>query len=76
MHDMIERLLTWAKHRPDVRAGVILGSWDRNDTPADNMSDLDLLVIVSDPSVFISEASWLLNFGEPFELFDHADRSY
>ncbi len=65
MRDMIDRFLTWAKRRPDVRAGVILGSWARNDMPADNMSDLDLLVIVSDPSVFLSETSWLLTFGEP-----------
>lgn len=65
MRDMIDRFSTWAKLQPDVRAGVILGSWARNDMPADDMSDLDLLVIVSDPSVFLWEASWLLNFGEP-----------
>jgi len=65
MRHMIDRFRTWAKRRPDVRAGVILGSWARTDMPADNMSDLDLLVIVSDPSVFVSETSWLLTFGEP-----------
>src|SRR5260370_42556411 len=69
MRDMIDRFLTWAKRRPDVRAGVILGSWARNDMPADNLSDPDLLVIVSDPSVFLSEASWLLTFGEPCLTF-------
>jgi aminoglycoside 6-adenylyltransferase len=68
MHDMIDRFVTWAKRRPDVRAGVILGSWARNNMPADNLSDLDLLVIVSDPSIFLSEASWLLTFGEPSNL--------
>ena len=69
MQDMIDRFVTWAQRRPDVRAGVILGSWARNEMPADNMSDLDLLVIVSDPSVFLSEASWLLTFGEPCLTF-------
>jgi aminoglycoside 6-adenylyltransferase len=69
MQDMVDRFVTWAQSRPDVRAGVILGSWARNDMPADNMSDLDLLVIVSDPSVFLSEASWLLSFGEPCLTF-------
>ena len=73
MRDMIDRFLTWAKRRPDVRAGVILGSWARNDMPADNMSDLDLLVIISDPSVFLSEASWLLNFGVPCLTFCGTD---
>ncbi len=42
MQDVIDRFVTWAQRRPDVRAGVILGSWARNDTPADNLSDLDL----------------------------------
>jgi hypothetical protein len=65
MRDKIDRFLTWARRRPDVRAGVILGSWARSEVPADNMSDLDLLVIVSDPSVFLLETSWLLTFGEP-----------
>jgi hypothetical protein len=46
-----------------------LGSWVRNDMPADSLSDLDLVVIVSDPSVFLSEASWLLTFGEPCLTF-------
>src|ERR1700747_2083423 len=65
MRDKIDRFSAWAKRRPDVRAGVILGSWARSETPADNMSDLDLLVIVSDPSVLLSESRWLLTFGEP-----------
>jgi Streptomycin adenylyltransferase len=33
------------------------------------MSDLDLLVIVSDPSAFLSESNWLLTFGEPCLTF-------
>jgi aminoglycoside 6-adenylyltransferase len=69
MQDIVDRFVTWAQGRPDVRAGVILGSWARNETPADHLSDLDLLVIVSDPSVFLSEASWLLSFGEPCLTF-------
>src|SRR5580692_6702522 len=69
MQDMIDCFVTWAQLRSDVRAGVVLGSWARNDMPADNLSDLDLLAIVSDPSVFLSEASWLLTFGEPCLTF-------
>jgi aminoglycoside 6-adenylyltransferase len=69
MREMIDRFLTWAERRPDVRAGVILGSWARSEIPADNMSDLDLLVIVNDPSVFLSESNWLLTFGEPCLTF-------
>jgi aminoglycoside 6-adenylyltransferase len=69
MQQIIDRFVTWAQGRPDVRAGVILGSWARDEMPADRMSDLDLLVIVSEPSVFLSETSWLLTFGEPCLTF-------
>ena len=55
MQDMIDRFVTWAQRRSDVRAGVVLGSWARNNMPADNLSDLDLVVIVRDPSVFLSK---------------------
>jgi hypothetical protein len=37
MQDMIDRFVTWAQLRPDVRAGVVLGSWARDDMPADNL---------------------------------------
>lgn len=69
MQDMIDCFVTWAQLRPDVRAGVVLGSWARHDLPADHLSDLDLVVIVSDPSVFLSEAGWLHTFGEPCLTF-------
>jgi aminoglycoside 6-adenylyltransferase len=65
MQDMIDRFATWAQDRPDIRAGVVLGSWARNEMPADHLSDLDLVAIVIDPSLFVSDAAWLLKFGQP-----------
>src|SRR5438105_9393272 len=33
------------------------------------MSDLDLVVIVTDPLIYLSDATWLRRFGEPFLTF-------
>lgn len=65
MEDVIDRMVTWARLRSDVRAALVLGSWARDDFAADRLSDLDLTMIVSETSAFLSESSWLLTFGDP-----------
>ena len=65
MQDLIERFTTWVLDRPDVRSALIVGSQARADRPADSLSDLDLAVIVTDPSIYLSDTNWLRRFGEP-----------
>jgi aminoglycoside 6-adenylyltransferase len=56
--DLIERLTAWAESTLDVRAALIIGSRARADHPADEWSDLDLLVFTHDPEQFIHSAEW------------------
>jgi aminoglycoside 6-adenylyltransferase len=56
--DLIERITAWAKAQPDVRAALILGSRARTDHPADEWSDLDVLVFAHQPDQFIQSAEW------------------
>ena len=56
--DLIERLTAWAESTPDVRAALIIGSRARTDHPADEWSDLDLLVFARGPEQFIRSAEW------------------
>jgi aminoglycoside 6-adenylyltransferase len=69
MQDLIEGFTSWARDQDDVRSAFIVGSHARVDRPADNMSDLDLAVIVADPSIYLSDAAWLRAFGEPALTF-------
>ncbi|MEY2603634.1 MAG: aminoglycoside 6-adenylyltransferase [Verrucomicrobiota bacterium] len=69
MQDLIERFTTWVLDRPDIRSALIVGSRARADRPADSLSDLDLAVIVTDPSIYLSDTTWLRRFGEPFPTF-------
>jgi aminoglycoside 6-adenylyltransferase len=62
---LIERFLAWARIRPDIRAAIVLGSRARTDHPADPWSDLDMVVVVTDPKPFLTSAEWLKNVG-PF----------
>jgi aminoglycoside 6-adenylyltransferase len=69
MQDLMDRFTTWALNQADVRSAIVVGSWARADEPADNMSDLDLAVIVTDPSIYLCDATWLNRFGEPVLTF-------
>lgn len=41
---IIERVISWAKDREDIKAIVIIGSRARDNVPADKWSDLDLVI--------------------------------
>lgn len=60
---LITRIAAWVENTPDVRAAVILGSRARSDHPADEWSDLDVLVFSHDPEQFIRSAGWVAEFG-------------
>lgn len=67
--DLIERYTTWAAETPDVRAALILGSRARTDHPADEWSDLDLLVFTRDPGQFIYSESWATDLAPAWLTF-------
>ena len=60
---LIERFVAWAQTRPDICAAVVLGSRARVDGPADEWSDLDIVILVTDPKPYLTGADWLKNIG-------------
>jgi aminoglycoside 6-adenylyltransferase len=59
----------WAAERDDVHALAIVGSQVRKDTPADRWSDLDLILVVDDPTPYADDESWVAEFGAPVLTF-------
>jgi aminoglycoside 6-adenylyltransferase len=55
---IIQRFAAWAEVMSDVRAALILGSRARKDHPADEWSDLDILLFAINPDQFIQKAEW------------------
>jgi aminoglycoside 6-adenylyltransferase len=53
----------WAADQADIRAGLVIGSRARIDRPADEWSDLDLIVFTADPARYADEPAWLEQFG-------------
>lgn len=69
MDDLLARFVAWAEACPEVRAAAVIGSRARADRPADEWSDLDLLMIVTDPARFLDQTDWLESIGTPWLTF-------
>ena len=69
---LIDRFVAWAQTQPDIRAAMILGSRARLDRPADQWSDLDLLIITADPERLLAHTDWLEHLGTPWLTLRHA----
>jgi aminoglycoside 6-adenylyltransferase len=60
----IERSVTaWVQSRPDVHAVMVVGSGARTDRPADEFSDLDLVLFADEPNRLIDSDDWLAELG-------------
>jgi aminoglycoside 6-adenylyltransferase len=53
----------WAAARADVRALLIVGSRARADTPADEFSDHDFVVVVDDERPYVESSAWVEEIG-------------
>ena len=61
----LAELERWAQAEADVRAALVIGSQARSDIPADEWSDVDVVLAVDDPEARIRDAGWLTAFGTP-----------
>jgi hypothetical protein len=58
---LLSAVSTWANTQPDVRGVALVGSHARGE--AKTTSDVDLVLIVEDPSKYVQDSSWALRFG-------------
>lgn len=66
---LIERITKWAEDSPDVDAVMIVGSRARTEQTADKWSDLDVIIITSEPEYYLSKTDWLSKIGNPLLTF-------
>jgi aminoglycoside 6-adenylyltransferase len=67
--ELIERFVKWAENRLDIKAVVVVGSRARAEQPADEWADLDILVVTSNPTYYLTETDWINNIGEYWLTF-------
>jgi aminoglycoside 6-adenylyltransferase len=60
----LERIIGWARKEAGIRAAFLVGSGARQDHPADEWSDIDLVLVATDPRAWLYSIDWLAQFGE------------
>lgn len=68
-HELLDKIVHWARSQGPIRAVVITGSLARNDSTVDEWSDLDLQIIASDFAQYLYDDSWLDALGEVWIRF-------
>lgn len=60
---MEETFTAWANTVEDIRAAFMVGSRARTNHPADEWSDMDLVIYTSRPETYLASQDWLKNMG-------------
>jgi aminoglycoside 6-adenylyltransferase len=66
---LLERIVAWAEGAPDVRGVLLIGSQARIDRPADEWSDIDLVLIATEPDRYVDSTGWLERIGPVWVSF-------
>jgi aminoglycoside 6-adenylyltransferase len=66
---LLDRFVAWAQSQPDIRAALLVGSRARAERPADEWSDLDIIVLATRPERYLAETDWVANVGTPWLTF-------
>ena len=72
---MIEKLTSWAKTQPDIRAAILTSSRANPHSAIDAFSDFDVILIVTKLSAFVPTDEWLRQLGNPLTIFRDKTRS-
>lgn len=65
---ILDAVVTWAQARSDVVAVGLAGSHARG--TAQSSSDVDLVVVVDDPTALLDDDEWLAHFGDVTSVVD------
>lgn len=61
--DIVDRMPRFAQQNGDIDAIVVVGSQSRREMPADEYSDLDVVIFCGNPQKYLDHAAWLEQFG-------------
>jgi predicted nucleotidyltransferase len=61
VNQFLSDVTEWASNQPDIQTLALIGSYARN--AATETSDVDLVLIVTDPNRYLQDTSWVQQFG-------------
>lgn len=67
--DVINKLITWAKRKPDIRALLLTSSRTNPESEIDEFSDYDIIFIAKDIKPYREDESWLNEYGKVLGVY-------
>jgi len=67
--ELLVAVTDWATGRADVRGAALVGSQARRESPADEYSDVDVVIFADEPATLLADSSWVVTFGRPLLSF-------
>lgn len=74
-NEKLQQIINWSQNNPDIRAVLLTSSLVNPLAPVDDLSDLDIELVFDNNKKYISDKSWINNFGTPIAMIEE-DESY
>ncbi len=71
--EKLNGIIRWAETNPDIRAVLLTSSLANPYAPTDDLSDLDIELILTDRNRYEIENDWIRIFGEPVCIIEESD---
>jgi aminoglycoside 6-adenylyltransferase len=71
---LLDQIISWAQSQQGIRLVALVGSGARIDHPADEWSDIDLVLAAADPQMYLATTGWLADLGEVW--FSYQERHF
>lgn len=65
VRDSLAKITRFLKLQEDIHYAIVIGSQARKVRPADEWSDIDIVIVTSDPERYLQDSSWLEGIGIP-----------
>lgn len=73
--EKLQQIIDWSQNNPDIRAVLLTSSLVNPLAPVDELSDLDIELVLDDNTNYILDKNWINNFGTPIAMVEE-DESY
>lgn len=63
--NLLQTLTQYVQADKDIAAAILIGSQSRSECPADEYSDVDMIIVTGRPERYLADDGWLASIGTP-----------
>lgn len=74
--EKLKSIIEWSENNQDIRAILLTSSLVNPLAPVDQFSDLDVELVFESNANYISDSSWIRNFGNPIAMIEEDEKCF